>query len=724
MFGFGSAQAAKRLHHATRGSGPVAPPAPAAAFSAVAADGWQATVASPTDLSLAPFSVSRQGFSATGAATTHTDTLYLTKRVRQAYPDHASFTADKVALSDYIYSTDSLTGALNSSALSSPKPVAQWIMPSRLLVGNSVHWEMLAAHRNARGGKPVACVRVRGNDGTTQTAWQTVAAMTLSTTVEDANPIHCYQGDLDVSALADGLFWLEAEVYPHVGAAASVRSTADYSDARDFSPRYFTKDTARAATPPLAYVAAGGTSGGVWSTDAATAKATPFDTIGNALAATVGSGAGVTGGKVDGCEIRLGAGSFALPSVALSSYRAQESAALVITRDPDVARASAVATWGTARLQLATNAGGTSTLTAPLAESALIFRDVSVQRTSSGNLGASQSAGAATVPMFVQWWNVAFNAGAQTATYLGTANHDAVFGMTIANTAGGNALLSYTGATQRRLLRGVACANAGGGGWESLAVIGCAIGNIGTNLPLDNSRGCFAWNNRFTACTGGTLTVQAASNAVTLDRVVLVQNLIEHVNTATTNASVQITTNAGSGNTSHAILWHNTIPGAQNAGRSNLLYDDQAGTAGVTQVHTLQSLKGNIHGQFNMKGDVFANDGTNLGNFAALHGVGLEGIYSLYAANSPATEHPGYSGLNSDLGTSSALAQAAESAIWAAYAGTTAPGGVLTAGAGGGDYTLAGGANPVLGRVTSAIVVPADLAGTVRSGAQAAGAYA
>jgi hypothetical protein len=54
--------------------------------------------------------VTRQGFDATGATASYADTLVVTKRVRQPYPNQATLTATTVSLSDYVYSTDTVVG--------------------------------------------------------------------------------------------------------------------------------------------------------------------------------------------------------------------------------------------------------------------------------------------------------------------------------------------------------------------------------------------------------------------------------------------------------------------------------------------------------------------------------------------------------------------------------------------------------------------------------------
>ena len=238
-----------------RRSGAAPPPVP---ISTVAADGWQATMIAPADLALSPVSVSRQGYDASGAATTHSETLYTTKRVRQAYPNQAALTVDTVALSDYVYSTDTIAGVTNNSTEASPKPVANWSMADRKVVGNSLTLSLVAFHRNGRAGRPVAAVAFRATDGTT-TVTATASALTATVDPLTGNVIQEYVATLDITSLTDNAnVTANAKVYPWIGGAGSVRDSADLSSQWQFSPRTFRKDTARAANPPLVYVASGG----------------------------------------------------------------------------------------------------------------------------------------------------------------------------------------------------------------------------------------------------------------------------------------------------------------------------------------------------------------------------------------------------------------------------------------------------------------------------------
>lgn len=117
----------------TRGSIVAAP-----AIAAVAANGWEATMDVPADLTFEQVPLSRQGYDATGAPVAISESVVTTKRVRQPFPNQASLTATMVALSDYVYSTDTISGVTNNSAETSPKPVANWSIIDRRVVGNSL----------------------------------------------------------------------------------------------------------------------------------------------------------------------------------------------------------------------------------------------------------------------------------------------------------------------------------------------------------------------------------------------------------------------------------------------------------------------------------------------------------------------------------------------------------------------------------------------------------
>jgi hypothetical protein len=673
----------------------------------VATNGWQCTITSPTDLALSSLSVWRQGFTTAGVATQWNETIKTTKRVRQVYPNQASFTTDQVALSDYLYSTDRIYGVLNGSLETSPKPVANWVMPHRLLVASSVHWEIVAFHRNASNkgaggvGQQVACVKVRANNGTTATAWQTVSSTSISTFVEDANPVEVFQGDLDISGLADGRFWLEAEVYPWIGAAASVLKSEDNYAAsapqREFTRRWFRKGS----TVNYVYVAStGNDTTGVVSTTAATAAATPCLTVKGAIerARTVlGSG---TTGALDGLRIRIvDSVTMGTPNSALRPYR-QDVAGIIIERAPGTARASAIVNVGANfRPYLEDH-------TAPLTEGSIIFNDVTVTLG-----GAFVLQGETANRLFVQFWNCNFNLGGF-ATSLRNLSDYSYFGCVA--TSPGSTAFAYATAGQIRTMRGLVV-DLNGAQWEGFNNVGNTLTRPSFCSFEDASKPWIFYANKLLNPTATTLLHWRGSvSGGNLGPVAIVQNLDERIGT-TNGVSLRLSGDSDFGNNTHSVIHHNTFTGISNYGRWNVDYDEHPT---VARTHKLGSFKGNLIPQFNIKGDDYSTilDGTRIGGFASEHGVGYEAnfVRSVDAGG-------GAGGLESFRQAYPGLASIINGGdpLFTNYQGVTAG---PVAGAGGGTYTLQSG-SPARNLLPYP-VLKYDIAGNSRgTGTQHAGAY-
>lgn len=681
-------------------------PPPATAI--IAENGWQCTISAPTDLSLAQLPVWRQGFTTTGAATWYLEQVRVTKRVRQPYPNQASFTTDQVALSDWIYSTDRIYGALNGSLETSPKPIAAWVMPHSLLVADSVRWEIVAYHRNASNkgaggiGQQVACVRVRANNGTTATAWQTVSETTISTgLVEDATPVEVFGGTLDISSLADGRFWLEAEVYPWIGDAASVlRSEDNFTagvDQREFTRRWYRKGS----TVNYIYVASTGSdTTGVVSTDPATAAASPALTVGGAimLARTaLGSG---TRGALDGLRIRVvDTVSMGNPNSAFRPFR-QDVAGVVIERAPATARSSAIVNVGVAFRPYFEDHSS------PITEGSLIFYDVSVNHTA-----AITYTGETSNRLQVQFWNCNLNYGGFSSTLRNNSGYE-LYGVTATNTASNS--MAFATAGQIRMMRGVTV-DLNGAGWEGFINIGCAITRPGVSGFWDASRPWICANNRFFNPTQTTfLHWRGSVSGGTLGAAAVVQNLVER--TATTNGvNLRWSGDSDFGSTVHSVIHHNTFTGISLYGRVNVDYDEHPT---VARTHKGLSWKANLIPQVNVKGDDYSTilNGSRIGQFPTEHGVGWEGSFSISVdAGAPGESFKqAYGGLNCIV--------AGGDPLWTNYQGVTLSGSTPVAGAGGGTYSLQAG-SPARSLLPYP-VLKYDITGTARgTGPQHAGAY-
>lgn len=662
-------------------------------ISAVDSTGWQATMPTPVDLALSAVSVSRQGYTSAGATTTYTETLYTTKRVRQPYPNQASLTTNTVALSDYVYSTDTLSGVTNSSAEASPQPVANWAMVDRRVVGNSLPLEVVAFHRNG-----VACVEFRATDGT-NTVTSVVSSLSISGATGDQFPVLVYAATLDITSLTDNAnITVNAKVFPRIGAAASINDSANGTAARSFSPRTFRKNTSRAAAPFLVYVSSTGndTTGAVSQTEA-TAAASPVLTLNGAFsrARTV---LGTTAGSLDGLEIRLTEGTWTLSANPTANT---VNAAVTITNAPGAAKANTTYSTG----------GGNFHCNCTY----IRWKGITFLRANAFSI-FSTAGGHYTVE------DVAFNNNSQTSATGSTANTGGYwFGVTLSNYSGTTTTIG-PGTLEIRMLRGVVGGTANNSSaFEGYLVLSSHLTGVRAGYGARGTSGLIIAFNRFSSMgssAGPTFsTDQANDNTV---NAAFVQNVWEYTS-STSNTMISNSADSGANDTTHCIMWHNTFAGYFTYGRNNILYNE---TSGDPRTHKLNSFVGNLHVQINTKHDIFcgANLGlpdasTRIGGWSYLYGVGCRNEFSRYQDAATGTFSQEYAGIGSSLGTASS--GAGNDPLFTSYAATTTAG---AAGAGGGTYTLQTG-SPAKSFVTDS-PVPIDFAGNTRTGTVSAGAYA
>jgi hypothetical protein len=677
------------------GAGGGAPPI-AALFNSVNADGWSADYTSPPTFnptgSPEQFTLTRQGYVGI-TPTSLSENLVVTQRVRQAFPNQASLTAGQVALSDYVYSTDTIAGGkTNNSTETSPKPVANWALPDRQVVGNTVRLEVVAFHRNARAREEVAAVEFSAFDGTT-TVTQVVTTSTILGHSGDQFPVIGYACDLDISTLANpATITCNAKVYPHVGASGSVLDSAGSSVAREFSPRTYRRDTTLAASPFYVYVTTGGVDAtGAVSTSAATAEASPCLTIAGAFTRIQS-----VRGDLMGVEIRLGNGTFVLNGD--GSSKTQGAGELIITRDPNISRANAIMTFGLAAARLRFNQ-------TPTGGGWIRFRDITVTRT-----GTLSLQGEATSQLQATFENCAFNNASHNAGML-TQTNVYFLGTSISNTA--SSLLN-PGTHEIRMLRGMTCP--GITNYEAWLVLGCSF--IGTALaPLRGSRSATGSINAYSRITGLDPTGSGYNFGFSenVAQYALCQNILEFIS-ATTATNIRTSADSATGTNTHAIIHNNTMAGFFSNGRDNLFYEDGA----TPRTSKLMSCRANIHVQINTKGDVFVSNGARVGNWAYLYGVGCDAEWSQFIdadnAGLGTAFAQAFPGLRANIGTSNSVRN---DPLFTAYAGTTSG---PSAGAGGGNYALTA-PSPCKAKVTNP-PLRFDLAGATRSATAASiGAY-
>lgn len=675
------------------------PAVPSDFISAIATDGWQATAVSPTDPpALDVIDVTRAGFDTSGSTTTIADTVLLTKRVRQAYPNEGSFTTDQVALSDYIYASDTIAGVANNSTQVSPKPIATWAMHDREVVGNSLPWEIVTFHRDARLGRQCACVGVRATDGTNTTAWQYVSATTLSSLYEDAFAPEVYAGTLDITGLNDdSLITLEGKVFPWFGTSASVLDSTTETEWR-FGPRYFYKNIARSTAPNLVYVeSTGNDSTGVVSTDPATAAATPCLTVAGAVARAVAALGTSNKNALSGLEIRIvdGVNSGAFGFIFVN----MDAAAIKVTRAPGTTRASANLTIDQDVQPVRAGNNGSP----DLSERSMIFEDMTITMG-----GARLFRGATTQKLHLQFVNMTLDFGAFShTTGLKSNSHTSYFGVE----ALGNNSMGETSAGDNRTIRGVTDLDYGGFAVQGLNTFGCLLGNARISNSA-SQRGTLIYNNHLPnpPTNNAAVIVQGATAGSDIFAAV-VQNLIPRLTVASADVSLRLSGDKDNGNFIHAVVHHNTCPGDAGAGRWNVFYDDTEATA---RTHKFVSFVGNLGPQLNVKGDVFMTNGTRLGHFPFHHGVGCDGVFTedLDSGGGGINFGQAYGGINSDIAGGDPL-YTNDKAASGGSPGTT-----------GGVYTL-NGSSPARD-LTPRRVLAFDIAGSARptSGTVDAGAYA
>ncbi len=669
-----------------------APAGMAANFSAANSDGFRATYTSPPtfapDVTPEYFTVTRQGYVG-NVATPISEDLIVTKRTRLPYPNHATLTTDQVSLSDYLYSTDSVLGAANNSALVSPKPIANWALRERTVIGNTLVAEVVAAHRNGRAGEEVAAVEFSVSDGTT-TLTQVVTSSVVSAQPGDMFAVIVYRCSIDVSSLINpATLTLNAKVYPHIGGPASVLDSAAQSARREFSPRYYRRDTTLFANPVLVYVSTtGNDTTGVVSTNAATASATPCATIGGAL-----NRLHVVNGRLDGAVVRLMAGTHTLNSTGVTVTRTQDYAELTITRDPTALQSAVILQYGSVAFRPRLGAAG----------GYLRITDVTFNRT-----GTTQMTGESVSQLHVNFDSMPFNNGSVAAAITGSAD------WAFDNLVMTNVTSSALGASARELRRMRGCDVAvTPGGCDGWLVLGCFFRNgctlaYGARTPTGSFVGFSRFNNPDPSNGAYSLGVACLGAAC-------IQNIFEWWS-ATGGPSMRVSADNAVNSTEHTVQHHNTYAGFYLNGRHNSFYDDGA----TPRTNILQSLVGNLNVALNTKGDVFQLDGARLGNWGYLYGVGCRGEYSQFTdANNGGlgtSFAQNYPGPRAKIGTSSTIRQ---DPLFVSPAATTSG---PTAGAGNGNYALQSG-SPAKAMVPNT-PLKYDITGALRNLAfSSAGAY-
>ncbi len=279
--------------------------------NAIGADGWRVDYTAPGTFDPVgdPRYVvaERNGFDALGNSVTVFDSLLLTTRVREPFPNQVSLSAGDVAMSDFVYSGDVVTGVTNGSTRVYPKPQAMWLHHDREHVTGTTHTVRLAvAHAHARSGRPVASVAFTATDETGNSTSVTVSAMSVIAYSGSGLSVPHFAGDLDLSGLVQGeLVTVDATIYPWVGDAFTISVDADPYPSPNLTVLTFLNDRTGGYGTAYAYVDGVGASPAV-SADPVSARTTPYATVAAAAAAIQSFNSGTFGrANASGGVIRL-----------------------------------------------------------------------------------------------------------------------------------------------------------------------------------------------------------------------------------------------------------------------------------------------------------------------------------------------------------------------------------------------------------------------------------
>lgn len=267
-------------------------------------------------------------------------------------------------------------------------------------------------------------------------------------------------------------------------------------------------------------------------------------------------------------------------------------------------------------------------------------------------------------------------------------------------------------------------ATGGTGDWivTPQALIGCSfIGgrfqatDLASNTGMEPQDGAVIANNLFLR----TRQYCAYEGQAIVRGLAVVQNVIERAVAAASQPALQIEGDGSATACANLVLVHNSVPGVDTSGRTNILYASTAASAGVPRSGAVRF---NLFSEYNVKTDTFTGSTTvsgRTGNWKARYQVGHRGNVGIRGDSNgvSSVDQSGANWLGEALGASCAYGQTTIS-----FADDKSG----VSGVGGGSYRLTGASNPAFARVgVGAAMLGFDLGGAARrrDGTGAAGAY-
>ena len=716
--------------------------------------------------------VTDPGYLSDGTTTTVTRTIKGSITVRRPWPNNGSRQISAVgsdlqlivALEDIIYQGSTitqvvfasgsypganaltLTGAsvTNNSTRPYPKPFFAWLNRQfERATGSSFPVECVFYHRHGMNGQMIACAEFTGKDPAGHSAAvQRCSAPTLSSIQTRGNIVEAWKASVPLSALdqatttAAGNCKVHVRAYPWIGDSSAILDTEvdglAWPTPLPLVSLQFCNDKNGTYGGAFAYVQQGA-SGGAVSSNAVTARTTPFPTITAAYSACA-TWNNTNKGHNDhsGSTIRLmddGAGGAVTH---LLSANANPTAGLcwsTIEADP-------LAT-GAIRFQLSVAQASFASLTA-IGTGVTVYNNGSTTiggawaiGTASGNLlsldgcvmdmsvaGSSTGAQNYTRSGYMWFRNVDWKDPQNSTKLITTASLQQFVNLMLGNTAVGN--ISFT---------------------EEYCTIGNAVvdckldGDIGGTSRMVPDGKIYA-NNSVMKLTNSTINFgnNCLAGSTYSRGQVVVQNLVECLNIVQTQITFTASAESGPLAIPEMLEMHNTVLG----NRGNWLYDDAVSKNGKEKRGIS---KYSLWYSKPKKGDTFAQSSGATANWEWLYSVGSYGSKFLCGgATQSGTAVQGV--VDPSLGPNNCISG---DATWGGmywpptcFYGNSANGdyslvhfvddkcGMLGNGVGGGDYHLTGATNICYDVVPAGKgILKYDLGGTVRlnDGTGAAGPF-
>ena len=584
-------------------AGPVTDPN----ITAFNVDGWSAVYTSPPTFD--PVAdpkyayVTRSGYNASGGAATVTDAITVTTRRRQAHPNQASLSADIAALSDYVYTTDTVTGVTNNSTRAAPKPIAAWLNRDLERATSASHTvRMVVAHAHGRNGKPVAAVKFMATDGTT-TVETLVSTMATLAYTASGYFVPCFEGVLDFSTLTQGAaITVDAVIYPYVGAAFTVSTDADAYPSPNLTTLRVLNDRTGAYGTSYAYVDGIGAGTPAVSTNPVTAAANPYATITAAAAAIkVYNNANLGRNNTDGSFIRVLAGTYTMASISASNT----------TTWPLTIEAADVAN----KLTTIWQDSGVSIFTS--IPTKLVIRNLTIKRTSAASVVMLDNAAGAQVHsnmLSIENCHIDNGGFAPYGAWINRTGNGYFFECT-----GSDAGQVTAFSSSNKVWKSFGCNGKFAGGQTTFGIIGCRI--VSALNPFAQSAAStgqvamagpfIGWN--FIQLT---VNVQAISSQVATGPrgAAIIGNVMENGAVATTSPLFTWGDDASGLANENLLVIGNTGAGS----RTNFLYQD----TGVVTIQKSGYFIGNLFPYFNSKSDVFGANANLIGNWSCIFKAG------------------------------------------------------------------------------------------------------